>query len=78
MTIKEHYSQRSQQLPQADLRNAIPAACWEKNTFRSFAHLVLDVGIVAGLAIGAATLNAWYVVDVVLSMPGPISSNQYF
>jgi len=44
----------------ADLRNAIPAACWEKNTFRSIAYLALDVGIVAGLAIGAATLNAWW------------------
>ena len=50
---------RMRPFSQADLRNAIPAKCWEKNTFRSMAHLFLDVGIVAGLAIGAATLNAW-------------------
>mmetsp|Transcript_6163 Transcript_6163/g.13393 ORF Transcript_6163/g.13393 Transcript_6163/m.13393 type:complete len:424 (-) Transcript_6163:940-2211(-) len=44
----------------ADLRNAIPAKCWEKNTFRSFAYLALDVGIVAGLAIAAYTVNQWW------------------
>jgi omega-3 fatty acid desaturase (delta-15 desaturase) len=42
-----------------DLRNAIPAHCWEKNTARSMAFLALDVAIVAGLAVGAYTLNAW-------------------
>lgn len=44
---------------QADLRAAIPAECWEKNTFKSMAYLALDVGIVAALAIGALTVNAW-------------------
>ncbi len=43
----------------ADLRNAIPAQCWEKNTFRSLAYLALDVGIVAALALGAFTINSW-------------------
>jgi omega-3 fatty acid desaturase (delta-15 desaturase) len=43
----------------ADLRNAIPAHCWEKNTFKSMAYMFLDVGIVAGLAVAAYTLNAW-------------------
>ncbi|KAG2496135.1 hypothetical protein HYH03_005738 [Edaphochlamys debaryana] len=43
-----------------DLRNAIPAHCWEKNTFRSMAHLALDVGIVAGLAYAAFSVNAWW------------------
>ncbi|KAL4458696.1 hypothetical protein ABPG75_013561 [Micractinium tetrahymenae] len=36
-----------------DLRNAIPNECFEKDTFRSFAHLALDVGVVAALAIAA-------------------------
>jgi omega-3 fatty acid desaturase (delta-15 desaturase) len=40
-----------------DLRDAIPAECFEKDTFRSFAHLALDVGIVAALAIGAYYLD---------------------
>ena len=43
----------------ADIRNAIPAKCWEKDTFRSFAHLALDVGIVAALAVGAYMANQW-------------------
>ncbi|KAG2448543.1 hypothetical protein HYH02_006434 [Chlamydomonas schloesseri] len=43
-----------------DLRNAIPAHCWEKNTFRSMAHLALDVGIVFGLAAVAFTVNQWW------------------
>lgn len=44
----------------ADLRNAIPAECWEKNTFKSMAYLALDVGIVAGLAVAAFTINSWW------------------
>ncbi|KAG1662017.1 hypothetical protein FOA52_009506 [Chlamydomonas sp. UWO 241] len=44
----------------SDLRAAIPAECWEKNTFKSMAYLALDVGIVAALAIGAITVNAWW------------------
>jgi fatty acid desaturase len=43
-----------------DIRNAIPAHCWEKNTFKSFAHLALDVGIVAGLAAAAYVANSWW------------------
>lgn len=46
-------------LAQADLRAAIPAKCWEKDVFRSFAYLALDVGIVAGLAIAAFTIDQW-------------------
>jgi omega-3 fatty acid desaturase (delta-15 desaturase) len=42
-----------------DLRNAIPAHCWEKKPARSMAYLALDVAIVAGLAAGAYALNAW-------------------
>ena len=44
---------------QADLRKAIPAACWEKNAFKSFAHLALDLGIVVGLGAAAVAVNAW-------------------
>ena len=35
--------------------------CWEKNAWRSFAHLALDVGIVAGLAVAAFAINQWCV-----------------
>lgn len=45
----------------ADIRNAIPSHCWEKNTGRSMAYLARDVGVVAALAFGAYTLNAWWV-----------------
>lgn len=44
----------------SDIRNAIPAHCWVKDTKRSLASLALDVGIVAGLAYGAYSLNAWW------------------
>ena len=44
-----------------DLRNAIPAHCWEKNAFRSMAYLALDVAIVFGLAAAAFTINQWCV-----------------
>ncbi|KAJ9530495.1 hypothetical protein QJQ45_012477 [Haematococcus lacustris] len=40
-----------------DLRNAIPARCWEKDTLRSVGHLALDVAIVVGLAAAAFTVN---------------------
>lgn len=48
----------------ADIRNAIPKHCWQKNAWRSMAYLALDVGIVAGLAIGAYTINAWWVAGI--------------
>eukprot|EP00775_Hariotina_reticulata_P013647 gene13647-13770_t len=44
----------------SDIRNAIPAHCWEKNSGRSMSFLALDVAIVAGLAAGAYALNAWW------------------
>uniref|UniRef100_A0A7R9VN38 Fatty acid desaturase domain-containing protein n=1 Tax=Chlamydomonas euryale TaxID=1486919 RepID=A0A7R9VN38_9CHLO len=44
----------------ADLRAAIPAECWKKDTFKSFAYLALDVGVVAALAIGAFAVNQWW------------------
>jgi len=44
----------------ADIRNAIPSHCWEKNSWKSMSYLALDVGIVAALAYGAFTLNAWW------------------
>lgn len=40
-----------------NIRDAIPAECFQRDAFRSFAHLALDVGIVAGLAIAAYSLN---------------------
>lgn len=43
----------------ADLRNAIPAHCWERSPARSMAYLFKDVAIVAGLAAGAFALNSW-------------------
>nr|AGF90969.1 omega-3 fatty acid desaturase [Chlamydomonas sp. ICE-L] len=44
----------------ADIRNAIPANCWQKDTLRSVGHLIKDVAIVAGLAVAAFTINAWW------------------
>lgn len=43
-----------------DLRNAIPAKCWEKNAWKSFGYLALDVAVVVGMAAAAATINAWW------------------
>ena len=40
-----------------DLRDSIPKHCFERSALRSFAYLALDVAIVAGLAVGAYTLN---------------------
>eukprot|EP00197_Chlamydomonas_leiostraca_P005565 CAMPEP_0202868098 /NCGR_PEP_ID=MMETSP1391-20130828/10186_1 /ASSEMBLY_ACC=CAM_ASM_000867 /TAXON_ID=1034604 /ORGANISM="Chlamydomonas leiostraca, Strain SAG 11-49" /LENGTH=409 /DNA_ID=CAMNT_0049548215 /DNA_START=47 /DNA_END=1276 /DNA_ORIENTATION=+ len=40
-----------------DLRNAIPAHCWEKNTMKSFGYLAVDVAVVFGLAAAAYTVN---------------------
>ena len=43
----------------ADIRNAVPKHCWEKDTARSVFHLVKDVSIVLGLAAGASALDQW-------------------
>jgi omega-3 fatty acid desaturase (delta-15 desaturase) len=43
-----------------DLRAAIPAPCWKKQTFTSFAYLALDVGVVAGLAVLAHAVCPWW------------------
>lgn len=43
-----------------DLRNAIPAKCWEKDTWRSIASLIGDVAIVFGLAAAAYTVDQWW------------------
>lgn len=43
----------------ADLRNAIPKECWQKDTVRSMAFLALDVAIVVGLAAAAVAINQW-------------------
>jgi hypothetical protein len=45
----------------ADIKNAIPADCFKKDTWRSMAYLARDVAVVVGLAAGAYTLNQWYV-----------------
>lgn len=42
-----------------DLRNAIPAQCWEKNVWRSMGSLFVDVAVVLGLAAVAYTVNQW-------------------
>lgn len=34
--------------------------CWQKDTFKSFAYLALDVGIVAGLAVLAHMYAPWF------------------
>ncbi|GAB4821985.1 hypothetical protein N2152v2_009031 [Parachlorella kessleri] len=40
-----------------DIRDAIPKHCFEKDVFRSFAYLALDVGVVCALAYGAYHLD---------------------
>jgi omega-3 fatty acid desaturase (delta-15 desaturase) len=45
----------------ADIRNAIPKQCWEKNTLRSLSYLARDVLVVVGLAVAAASINNWMV-----------------
>ena len=43
----------------ADLKQAIPKHCWQKDTAKSVSYLVKDVAIVAGLAAAAYSVNAW-------------------
>ncbi|GBG67271.1 hypothetical protein CBR_g88560 [Chara braunii] len=45
----------------ADIRNAIPNHCFEKDSWRSFSYVVRDVAVVLGLAAAAAFLNSWFV-----------------
>ena len=40
-----------------DLRNGIPAKCFERDAVRSFSYLVKDVAIVLGLAAVAYTVD---------------------
>lgn len=44
----------------------IAAHCWEKNVFKSFAYLALDVGIVFGLAAAAYSLNGTQVARLII------------
>lgn len=44
----------------ADMRNAIPEHCWQKNTWRSFGYLARDVAVVFGLAAAAYAMDSWY------------------
>ncbi len=43
----------------ADLKNAIPAHCYQKNSARSLTFLARDVAIVFGLAAAAYAANTW-------------------
>lgn len=43
----------------ADIRNAIPPHCFKKDVWRSLRYLALDVAVVAALAVGAYSLDAW-------------------
>lgn len=45
----------------AELRAAIPAHLWKKSVWRSLSYVLLDVCVVAALAVGAQWMNAWYV-----------------
>ncbi len=40
-----------------DIRDAIPKECFERSALKSFAYLALDVGVVAGLAFAAYSIN---------------------
>ncbi len=41
-----------------DIRSAIPEKCFVKDALRSSAYLALDLGIVAGLAYAAYTIDS--------------------
>jgi hypothetical protein len=41
----------------SDLKNAIPKHCWRKDSWKSMSYLFKDLGIVAGLAAIAITVN---------------------
>ena len=43
----------------ADMRNAIPEHCWQKDTWRSFGYLARDVAVVFGLAAAAYAMDSW-------------------
>jgi Domain of unknown function (DUF3474) len=43
----------------ADIRNAIPAKCWQKDATRSMLFLARDVAVVFGLAAGAYAVDQW-------------------
>lgn len=43
----------------ADIRNAIPKQCWEKDTWRSLSFLARDVLMVSGLAAAAFAVDSW-------------------
>jgi acyl-lipid omega-3 desaturase len=53
-----------------DLRNAIPAYCFEPSTFRSLAYFFLDLGIIAGLYAIAAYLDSWLFYPIFWLMQG--------
>ena len=44
----------------ADIKAAIPARCFEKNAAKSMAYLAWDLAVVAGLAVAALAVNAWW------------------
>ncbi|KAK9821935.1 hypothetical protein WJX81_004592 [Elliptochloris bilobata] len=43
----------------SDIKAAIPAHCFVKDTWRSMAYLARDVAVVFGLAAGAYAVNSW-------------------
>jgi acyl-lipid omega-3 desaturase len=55
-----------------DLRNAIPARCFEPSTFRSLAYFFLDLGLIAGLYAIAAYLDSWLFYPIFWLMQGTL------
>lgn len=63
---------RSEQLPFSiqDLRNAIPAQCFEPSAARSLFYFFLDISIIGGLYAIAAQLNSWWFFPIFWLMQG--------
>jgi acyl-lipid omega-3 desaturase len=70
-TVRDEFF-RSEQLPFSiqDLRNAIPAQCFEPSAGRSLYYFFLDISIIGGLYAIAAQVNDWWFLPIFWLMQG--------
>lgn len=69
--LEEQFSKKKE-LPftLADLKNAIPAYCFEPSTSKSLFYFFLDISIIAGLYAIAYTLDSWWFYPIFWVMQG--------